>query len=226
MVTIEPRFIRVLRTSAALMDIACARSPTVTVSGTLTSRITGPVGRSKICWVWVVTALRSWRRGRDRRRPLRSERTCSSPRSLRPLRSLFRESLRPGSRPGARGVSLRPISAPLRWRTGPVRGRRSRGRRRLGLRGRFAGLFGSGGPSRPGGFASARAASSCALASASSRSRCRRTSSSARASLSVRSRSSSVRRWARASSTRWLLAASCSRSASPVGPADSSAGRA
>jgi hypothetical protein len=43
-VTMVPIFISTLITSAALIDILWARSPTVMVSGTMTSRVTGSVG--------------------------------------------------------------------------------------------------------------------------------------------------------------------------------------
>src|SRR6266436_4432647 len=44
MVAMLPSFISTLMTSAALTDILCARSPTVIVSGTITSRTTGSAG--------------------------------------------------------------------------------------------------------------------------------------------------------------------------------------
>jgi hypothetical protein len=49
MVTMVPMRINCLITSAAFIDIFWASSPTVTVSGTGTSRTTGAVGRWKPC---------------------------------------------------------------------------------------------------------------------------------------------------------------------------------
>ncbi|OIQ74978.1 hypothetical protein GALL_433590 [mine drainage metagenome] len=51
MVTIWPSFIRLLITSAALTDILCARSATVMVSGTCTSRTIISVGAAICCTV-------------------------------------------------------------------------------------------------------------------------------------------------------------------------------
>ena len=83
MVTIMPRPIRALMSSVALIDIFCASSPTVIVSGITTSRTTGAVGISNAWRVgWVRTT------GRDfcflRLRPALSLATCSSSRLLRP----------------------------------------------------------------------------------------------------------------------------------------------
>src|SRR5450756_1647699 len=49
MVTIEPIFINTLMISAALIDIFCANSATVMVSGTATSCTIGSVGKENAC---------------------------------------------------------------------------------------------------------------------------------------------------------------------------------
>ena len=96
MVTIIPSPISALMSSVALIDIFCASSPTVIVSGMATSRTTGAVGISN-AWRagWVRTT------GRDfcflRLRPALSLATCSSSRLLRP-----RSRRPPRSRPSPR----------------------------------------------------------------------------------------------------------------------------
>ena len=92
MVTMLPISIRTRITSAALIDIDCASSATVIVSGTATSRVTGSVGFSKACWPAVADViLLGLIAGRGLRRPRLPSARCSSPfdsvRSL-PLRFL------------------------------------------------------------------------------------------------------------------------------------------
>ena len=49
MVAMVPSFISALMTSAAFTDMRCASSPTVMVSGTAISRVTGSAGWLKAC---------------------------------------------------------------------------------------------------------------------------------------------------------------------------------
>ena len=139
MVTIEPKFMRVFRTSAALdghrvgelahgdgfrdADFANHRS------GRPLERVLGLGGHRPA----QLTARDVPAGG-----PLRSERTCSSPRSLRrsrssrPLRSPLRGSPRPGSRDAGRPASLRAgRAAASDPESGRFRSRRTVPRRRF-----------------------------------------------------------------------------------------------
>ena len=80
MVTMEPMFIMTLITSAALIDIFCASSATVIVSGIATSCTMGAVGLVKPCSA-VVTAAVFLGLAFFLRRPALSPLTCNS---LRP----------------------------------------------------------------------------------------------------------------------------------------------
>ena len=108
MVTILPISIRTRITSAAFTDIDCARSATLVVSGTETSRLTGSVGFSKACWPAVVEVnLRGLIGCLVLRRPrLPSARCSSPPLSDRPfaLRFLGLSSRRPAPFPSSGGT--------------------------------------------------------------------------------------------------------------------------
>ena len=135
MVTIWPSFISCLMTSEAFTDILCARSATVMVSGTCTSRTIGSVGAAKPCVAVARSSRGRWRPRRRRAAPAGggAPPRRSSPRSLDASRRLARASscadaVRLGGLASA-GLSLRLLAAAWRDRAGAACLRRLAARR-------------------------------------------------------------------------------------------------
>ena len=109
-VTREPISIKALITSAALTDIANARSATEIVSGMATSCTTGAVGRSNACWPAAVEVSFLRAVGLGLRRPRLPATTCNSSRLS--TRSLVRLRFGLSSRSAAGASFGAPASAP------------------------------------------------------------------------------------------------------------------
>ena len=114
-VTREPISIKALITSAALTDIASARSATEIVSGMSTSCTTGAVGRSNACWPAAVEVSFLRTAGLGLRRPRLPATTCNSSRlstrSLVRLRFGLSSRSAAGASPGTGDAALPAVSA-------------------------------------------------------------------------------------------------------------------